>query len=146
MKAFNLVYPSSLSKGNQSWIFIWKDWCWSWNSNTSATWYEELTHLKKPRSWERLKAGGEGHDRGWDGWMASLTRWTWVWATSGSWWWTGMLGMLQSMELQRAGYDWVTELNWIFCQSNILKLLTNLLLIHPQLLYRLHYNWAVEQL
>ena len=65
----------------------WKDWCWSWNSNTLATWCEELTHLK--RSWcqqERLKAGGEGDDRGWDGWMASLTQWTWVWVDSGSWW------------------------------------------------------------
>ena len=55
----------------------WKDWCWSWNSNTVATWCEELTHLKRPWFWERLKAG-EGDDRGWDGWMASLTQWTWV--------------------------------------------------------------------
>ena len=52
----------------------WKDWCWSWNSNTLATWYEELTHLKRPWCWERLKAGGEGEDRGWDGWMASPTQ------------------------------------------------------------------------
>ena len=51
----------------------WKDWCWSWNSNTLATWCEELTHWKRPWCWERLKAGGEGDDRGWDGWMASLT-------------------------------------------------------------------------
>ena len=66
-----------------------KDWCWNWNSNTLATWWEELTHLKRLWCWERLKAGGEGGDRGWDGWMASLTRWTWVWVSSGSWWWTG---------------------------------------------------------
>ena len=52
----------------------WKDWCWSWNSNTLATWCEELTHLKRPWCWERLAAGGEGDDRGWDGWMASLTQ------------------------------------------------------------------------
>ena len=52
----------------------WKDWCWSWNSNTLATWYKELTHLKRPWCWERLKAGGEGDNRGWDGWMASLTQ------------------------------------------------------------------------
>ena len=63
----------------------WKDWCWSWNSNTLATSCEELTHWKRPWCWERLKAGGEGDDRGWDGWMASLTRWTWVWVDSGSW-------------------------------------------------------------
>ena len=63
----------------------WKDWCWSWNSNTLATWYEELTHLKRPWCWERAKVGGEGDDRGWDGWMASPTQWTWVWVSSRSW-------------------------------------------------------------
>ena len=63
----------------------WKDWCRSWSSNTLATWCEELTHLKRPWCWERLKAGGEGHDRGKDGWMASPIQWTWVWASSGSW-------------------------------------------------------------
>ena len=56
----------------------WKDWCWSWNSNTLATWCEELTHFKRPWSWERLRAEGEVDDRGWDGWIASLTQWTWV--------------------------------------------------------------------
>ena len=66
-----------------------KDWCWSWNSNTLATWWEELTHLERLWCWEGLWAGGEGDDRGWDGWMASLTQWTWVWVNSGSWWWTG---------------------------------------------------------
>ena len=90
----------------------WKDWCWSWNANTLATCCEELTHLKRPWCWERLKAGGEGDDRGWDGWMASPTQWTWVWASSGSWWWTEMPGVLQSMRLQRVRHDWVTELNW----------------------------------
>ena len=90
----------------------WKDWCWSWNSNTVATWCEELTHWKRPWCWERLKTGGEGDDRGWDGWMASPTRWTWVWASSRSWWWTGKPGMLLAMGLQRVGHNWVTELNW----------------------------------
>ena len=90
----------------------WKDWCWSWNSNTLATWCEELTHLKRPWCWERLKAGGEGGDRGWDGWMASPTQWAWVWVNSGSWWWTGKPGKLQSMGWQRVGQDWATELNW----------------------------------
>ena len=78
-----------------------------------ATWCKELTHWKRPWCWERLKAGEEGDNRRWDGWTASLTQWTWVWASSGSWWWTGKPGVLQSMQLQRAGYDWATELNWM---------------------------------
>ena len=61
----------------------WKDWCWSWSSNTLATWCKELTHWKRPWCWERLKAGGEGDNRGWDGCTASPTQWTWVWASSG---------------------------------------------------------------
>ena len=88
----------------------WKDWCWS--SNSLATWYEELTHWKRPWCWERSKAGGEGDDRGWDGWMASSTWWTWAWASSRSWWWTGNPGVLQSMGSQRVGHHWATELNW----------------------------------
>ena len=60
----------------------------------------------------RLKVGGEGDDRGWDGWMASPMRWTWVWVGSGSWWWTGSPGMLQSMGSQRVGHNWASELNW----------------------------------
>ena len=75
-------------------------------------------HLKRPWCWERLKAG-EGDVRGWDGWMASLTRCTWVWASSGSWWWTGKPGVLQSMGSQRVGHDWTTELN---CTELMLKL------------------------
>ena len=90
----------------------WKDWCWSWSSNTLATWYKELTHWKRPWCWERLKAGGEGDDRGWDGWMASPTWWTRVGASFGNWWWTGKPGVLQSMRSQRVGHDWVTELNY----------------------------------
>ena len=90
----------------------WKDWCWSWNSNTLATWCKELTHLKRPWCWERLKAGEEGDDRAWDGWMASPTQWTWVWVDSGSWWWTGRPGVLQFMGSQRIGHGWATELNW----------------------------------
>ena len=90
----------------------WKDWCWSWNSNTLATWYKELTHLKRPWCWERLKVGREGEDRGCGGWMASLTQWTWVSVNSGSWWWTGRSGVLQFMGSQRVGHNWVTELHW----------------------------------
>ena len=77
-----------------------KDWCWSWNSNTLATWCKELAHWESPWCCERLKAGGKGDDRGWDGWMASPTWWTWIWASSGRWWWTGKPGVLQSMWLQ----------------------------------------------
>ena len=68
--------------------------------------------LERLWCWEGLGAGGEGDDRGWDGWMASWTRWTWVWVNSGSWWWTGRPGMLQRVGSQRVGHDWATELNW----------------------------------
>ena len=76
------------------------------------TWWEELTHWKRLWFFEGLGAGGEGDDRGWDGWMASLSRWMWVWVNSGSWWWTGRPGVLQFMGLQRVRKDWATELNW----------------------------------
>ena len=62
----------------------WKVCCWSWNCNSLAIWWEELTHWKRPWCWERLKAGGEQGNREWDGWMASPTQWTWVWANSRS--------------------------------------------------------------
>ena len=84
----------------------------SWNSNTLATWCKELTHWKRPWCWERLKVGGEGNNREWDGWMASPIQWTWIWASYGSWWWTGKPGLLQSMGLQRVRHNWATELNW----------------------------------
>ena len=87
----------------------WKDWCWSWSSNPLTTWYEELTHLKRPRYWKRLKAGGEVDNRGWDGWMASPTQWIWVWVSSRSWWWTGKSGMLQSLRSPRVRHDLAIE-------------------------------------
>jgi len=77
-----------------------------------ATRCEEMTHWKRLWCWEGLGAGGEGDDRGWDGWMASPTRWTWVWVNSGSWWWTGRPGLPWFMGSQRVGHDWATELNW----------------------------------
>ena len=100
----------------------WKDCCWSWNSNILATWCKELTHLKGPWGWERLKAGGEGDNRGWDGWMASPTQWTWVWVNTGSWWWTGRPGVLQFMGLQSLTQlsDW-TELNWTITRQLTLE-------------------------
>ena len=97
-------------KGNQPLNIHWKDWCWSWSSNTLANQCKELTPWKIPWCWERLKAGGEGDDRGWDDWVASLTRWTWVWASSRSWWWTEKPGVLQSMGSQRVWHDWATGL------------------------------------
>ena len=89
----------------------WKDRCWSWNSSTLATSCKELTHWKRLWCWEGLGTGGKGDDRGWDGWMASPTQWTWVWVNSGSWWWTGRPGVLRFMGSQRVGHDWATELN-----------------------------------
>ena len=90
----------------------WKDWCWSWNSNILAAWCEELTHLKRSWCWERLREGGEGDNRGWDGWMASLTQWTWVWVDSCSWLWTGRPGVLGFMGSQGVRHDWSTKRNW----------------------------------
>ena len=105
-KEIQPVHP----KGDQSWVFIGRTDAKSWNSNTLATSCEELTHWKRPWCWERLKVGGEGDDRGWDGWMASPTRCTWVWVNSGCWWWTGRPGVLRFMGSQRVGHNWATEL------------------------------------
>ena len=133
-----------------------KDWCWSWNSNTLATWCEELTHWKRPWFWEKLKAGGEGDDRGWDGWMASPTQWTWIWVNSGSCWWTGGPSVLRSMGSQRVEHDWATELDWTeallpswiltlikiltFIFSNCVDAQTSLLILHVKLFSLLHLN------
>ena len=105
-KEIQPVHP----KGNQSWMFIGRTDAEA-ETPVLAAWCEELTHLKRPWCWERLKAGGERDNRGWDGWMASPTQWTWVWASSGSWWWTGRPDVLQSMGSQSVGHRW-TELNW----------------------------------
>ena len=99
-KEIQPVHP----KGNQSWIFMGRTDAEAENSNTLATWWEELTHLKRPWCWERLKAEGERDNRGWDGWMASLTQWTWV----GLNW---ELEMNREAWLQRVGHNWATELN-----------------------------------
>ena len=84
---------------------------------------EKLTHWKRPWCWERSKAGGEGDDRGWDGWMASLTQWTWI--NSRSWWWTGRPGVLQSMGSQRVRHNWATELKY----QNLVKKFFNVILL-----------------
>ena len=103
------------SKGNQSWVFIGRTDAEAEIPNTLATWWEELTHWKRPWCWERLKVGGERDDRGWDGWMASPTQWLWVWVNSGNWWWTGKPGM----------YDWATELN-IKLRRGVAQMVKNL--------------------
>ena len=98
-------------KGNQSWIFI---------ESTDAKAEAPILCPPDAKNWltltpwccKRLKEGGEGDDRGWDGWMASPTRWRWVWPSSGGWWWTGKPGILQSIGSQRIRHNW-TELNWL---------------------------------
>ena len=92
---------------DQFWILIGR---WTWISNTLATWCEELTHWESPWCWERSKVGGEGGDRGWDGWMASPTQWTWVWVISRSWRWTGSLPCCNSWGCK--GSDMTEQLNW----------------------------------
>ena len=100
---------ASQSKRKSNLNIHWKDWCCSWNSNTLTTWCKEWTYWKRPCCGERLKAGGGGGDRGWDGWMASPIQWTWVWASCRRWWGTGKPGMLQSMGSQRVRHDSATE-------------------------------------
>ena len=100
------------SEGDQPWDLFGRNDAKAETPVLLDTSCEELTHWKWLWCWEGLGAGGEGDDRGWDGWMASLSRWMWVWVNSGSWWWTGRPGVLQFMESQRVGHDWATELNW----------------------------------
>ena len=84
---------------------------------------EVLTHWKRLWCWEGLGSGGEGDNRGWDGWMVSLTRWTWVWVNSGSRWWTGRPAMLWFMGSWRVRHDWATELNWMHTVRDFLLLI-----------------------
>jgi len=106
------------SKGDRSWVFIGRT---DAKAETPALWPPQVKswHIGKDSCWEELGEGGEGEDRGWDGWMASPTQWTWVWVNSKSWWWTGGPGMLRFMGSQRVRHDWATELNW----HNILSVL-----------------------
>jgi len=115
LSRLSLDYEHCQDQTTQSWRkwilnIHWKDWCWSWSSNTLATWYDKLTHWKRIQCWERLNAGGEGDDRGWDCWMASLTWWIWFWVSSRRWWRTGRPGVLQSIGLQKLVMT--EQLNW----------------------------------
>ena len=106
----------------------WKEWGWNWSSNTLATWSKELTYLKRPWCWQRLGAGGERDDRGWDGWMASPTPWTWVWVNSRSWWWTGRLACCSPWGRKES--DMTKWLNWteLTIQTFVGKVMSSLLL------------------
>ena len=111
---------------------------------------EELTHWKRLWCWEGLGAGGEGDDRGWDGLMASLTRWICVWVNSESWWWTGKPGVLQFMGSQSVGHNWVTEVNWTelkcmitLCLKNKVHALINTLLLKKNANHHLSLQWVI---
>ena len=100
-------------KGDQSWVFIGRT---DAEAETPILWPPHAKSWligKDPDAGRDWGAGGEGDNRGWDGWMASPTLCTWVWVNSGSWWWTGRPGVLQFTWLRRVGHDWATELNWI---------------------------------
>ena len=101
------------SKGNQSWVFFGRN---DAKAEMPVFWPPHVKSwlIGKDWCWEGLGAGGKGDDRGWDGWMASPSWWTWVWVNSGSWWWTGRPAVLQCMGSQRVGHDWPTELNWSY--------------------------------
>ena len=102
----------SILKRDKSWVFTGRTYA---EAETPVLWPpHEKSWLtgKDPYAATDWGAGGEGDDRGWDGWMASPTRWTWVWVNSRSWWWTGRPGMLRFMGSQRVGHNWATELNW----------------------------------
>ena len=90
---------------------------------------QKATNYKRPWSWERLKAGGKGDNRRWDGWMASLTQWAWVWVSSRRWWRSGKSGVLQSMGLQRVGQNWVTEVSWLIIYKQYILLKDRFLLL-----------------
>ena len=107
----NEIQPAN-PKGNQSWLFIGRI---DAEAETLILWPPDVKNwlIWKDRMLGKMKAGGEGDDRGWDGWLVSLTQWTWIWVNSMSWWWTGRPGLLQSMGSQRVGHNWVTELKWI---------------------------------
>ena len=139
-KEIQPVHP----KGDLSWVFfgrtdaeaktpiIWpphaKSWLIGKDPDAGRDWGQEET-----MRWD---------DRGWDGWMASLTRWIWVWVNSGSWWCTGRSGVLRFMGLQRVRHDWVTELNWLFSILWIYAFAFNTFLLLPTCSFFLLCSWV----
>ena len=135
------------SKGDQPWDFFGGN---DAEAETSVLWppHAKSWLIGKNWCWEGLGAGGEGDDRGWNGWMASVTWWTWVWMNSGSWWWTGRPGVLWFMGSQRVGHDWATELNWadamvmkdIYLNGNWVSILRELAALSLQLFVALLFQ------
>ena len=131
------------SEGDQSWVFFGRT---DAKAETPILWLphesligKELTHWKRLWCWEGLRAGGKGDNRGWDGWMASLTQWTWVWVNSGSWWWTGRPDMLQFMGSQRVGHDWATELTWRQVNHEWAEIMKNTKVVREVIKFREEY-------
>ena len=112
-KEIQPVHP----KGDQSWVFIGRTDVEAEIPILRPSDVKSWLIWKDPDAGKDLRAGGEGDYRGWVGWMASPTQWTWVWVNSGSWWWTGRPGVLRSLGSQRVRHDWVTELNWMHAQA-----------------------------
>ena len=129
-------------KGNQSWIFIKRT---DAEAETPILWLPDVKNWlpgKDPLCWERLKTG-EGDDWGWDAWMASPIQWTWVWASFGSWWWTGKPGVLQSMASQSVGHNWTTELNWTDCQYYS-ECAAHCCLVHLVTSWKINMEWTTR--
>ena len=131
-KEIQPVHP----KGDQSWVFIGRTHA---EIETPILWppHAKSWLIWKDWCWEGLRAGGEGEDSGWDGWMASPTRWPWVWVNYESWWRTGRPGVLRFMGSQRVGYDWVTELNWT-------EMLLHVIYLTDSLLVDIAYKFQVD--
>ena len=152
---------ASTYRGNNCWalkcIVFWWGWlCWVFvdfaqafscaEAEAPILWPPDAKNwlIRKDWHWEILRAGGEEDDRGWDGWMASLTHRTWVCTSSGSWWWTGKPGVLQSMGLQRVRHAWATELNWT-CGAQVLGTWTSVVTafrLSSRDIYRLSHPMA----
>ena len=135
-KEIQPVHP----KGDQSWVFIGRT---DVEAETPILWPPHAKSWltgKSPDAWRDWGQEEKGNNRGWDGWMASPTWWTWVWINSRSWWWTGRPGVLRFMGWQRVRHDWVTELNWILTVSIIWEFSENWLFLHNKFLWLFGHN------
>ena len=135
----NYKIKSVNPKGNQLWIFTERNWCWSSRPHDAKS---QLIG-KDPDARKDWKAGGEGDDRGWDGWMASPSLWTWVWASSRSWWWIGKACMLQSMGPHRVRLsDWTGLIYNVLFVSGIQH---NDSVIHIFILFQVLFSYRLSQ-